>query len=277
MTPAMKECDLDKATPKPPRRGVSFLILMVVVAVSLTAAVFHRQNPLVQRAGAYAQQVATASAATYITLRSLNAVLSTAQSVEVGGALFVSGTAHPMKVLEPIDDTIERIASVVFALMIATGILSLSVGPLGAVGGGMIAIAGTIWMADLVLGKRDVTSALSRRLIWYGVFFLVALPLAFVLADLLSGFLTGQILAEHEAIVNDITASVGSATPGEDIGILQQADQYRELAGNIWGRADELIGSYIAILSVFIFRIFLLPALIVGGFLVLTRFFAHRD
>lgn len=266
---------MDKASPT--RRIGTFLILLVVVAASLAAAIWHRQNPLVERSAAYAQNIATASAATYITLRSLNAVLSTAQEVEVGGSLVVSGTAQPLKVLEPIDDTIERIASVVFALMIATGILSLSVGPLGAVGGGMIAIAGTIWMVDVVIGRRDVTAALSRRLIWYGLFFLLALPLSFVLADLLSGHLTGQVLADHQAIVKQITASVGATGPGEDTGFLQTADRYRELAGNIWDRADELIGSYIAILSVFIFRIFLLPALIVGGFLVLTRFFAHRD
>lgn len=266
---------MDKASPA--RRAATFFVLLILVVASIGAAIWHRQNPLVERSATYAQSIATASAATYITLRSLNAVLSTAQEIEIGGSLVVSGNAQPLKVLEPIDDTIERIASVVFALMIASGILSLSVGPLGAVGGGMIAIAGVIWMLDLLVGRRDVTAALSRRLIWYGLFFLLALPLSFVLADLLSDHLTGQVLTSHQAIVKDITASVGASGPQEDLSIWKQADQYRALASNIWDRADELIGSYIAILSVFIFRIFLLPALIVGGFLVLARFFAHRD
>jgi len=266
------------------KRAFSILTLLLIVAAAVAAAWFHRENPLVHRAAEYAEEISTASAATYVTLRTLNAVLSTAQEVEVSGsALIVSGTAQPLRILEPVDDTIERIASVVFALMIATGILSLSVGPLGAVGAGMIAVAGTLWIIDRILGPRDVTGALAQRLIWYGAFFLVALPLAFVLSDLLAEYLTGEVLTRHEAVIAEITASVGGAAPAGDGGwweslrdTVDAADRYQELAQNIWARADELIASYVSMLSVFIFRIFLLPALIVGAFFVLTRFFARR-
>lgn len=267
------------------RRKFPVYVLILLVAVALAAAIWHRHNPLATRAAAYAQDVATVSAATYVTLRTLNAVLSTAQEIEVSGsALVVSGAAQPLKLLEPVDDTIERIAGFVFALMIVTGVLAFSLGPLGAVGAGMIALAGSLWLVERAFGSRAVLAALSQRLIWYGLFFLVALPLAFALSALLSDVLTGDVLARHQAVVAEISAVAETApAPGENgwwggfRNSVGEIDRYREIAGNIWSRADELIGSYLSILAVFVFRVFLLPALIAGGLFVLIRFFAHQD
>ena len=62
----------------------------------------------------------------------------------------------------------------------ATGVLAVAMGPVGAVGAAMIAGASALWIVDRLLGARDVISVLSRRLVWYGGFFLLALPGAFV-------------------------------------------------------------------------------------------------
>ncbi|MFC3613909.1 hypothetical protein ACFORG_09085 [Lutimaribacter marinistellae] len=257
--------------------------LVLIAALGLAAVWFYRDNPLSNAARDYAGTVSTASAATYVGLRTLNAVLSTAQEIEVGGSLVVSGTAQPLKVLEPVDDTIERIAGVVFSLMVATGILAVAMGPVGAVGAGMIAGASLLWIADRLLGPRDVISDLSRRLVWYGAFFLLALPASFVISGELADILTGDVLTRHEAIIAEITASVGPPVPDQPggwwdgmRGALDEAGRYQALAQNLWDRADELIASYMALLAVFIFRIFLLPALLAGAFFVLARFFAHR-
>ncbi len=256
----------------------------MIAAFSLGAAVYYKDNPLANAAQRYASSIAAASAATYVGLRTLNAVLSTAQEIEVEGSVFIaSGSAQPLKMLEPVDDTIERIASVVFTLMLATGILAVAMGPVGAVGAGMIVVATLLWISDRLLGPRDVVSVLSRRLVWYGGFFLLALPLSFVLSAELADWLTGDVLTRHETIIAEITASVGAPVPDQSAGwwdslrgSLDEAGRYQELAQNIWTRADDLIGSYMALLSVFIFRIFLLPALLAGGFFVLARFFANR-
>ncbi|NDW48091.1 hypothetical protein [Ruegeria sp. PrR005] len=258
--------------------------LILIAALSLGAAFFYKQNPLANAAQRYATSVATASAATYVTLRTLNAVLSTAQEVEVSGsALVVSGTAQPLRMLEPVDDTVERIASVVFNLMLATGILAVAMGPVGAVGGGMIAAASLLWIMDRLLGPRDVVSVLSRRLAWYGGFFLLALPLAFVMSAWLADWLTADVLARHQAIIAEITASVGAPVPEQAGGwwdtmreTLGEAGRYQDLAQNLWTRADDLVGSYVALLAVFVFKIFVLPALLAGALFILTRFFAHR-
>jgi len=265
-------------------RRVPLIWLVLIAALSLGAAVLYETNPLTNAAERYASSVATASAATYVGLRTLNAVLSTAQEFEVeGSALIVSASAQPLKLLEPVDDTIERIADVVFLLMLTTGILAVAMGPMGAVGAGMIAVATLLWIADRLLGPRDVLSAFSKRLIWYGGFFLLALPLSFVLSAQLADWLTDAALVQHQEVIAEITASVGAPMPGQSSDwwdkmrdLQAQADRYQELAQNIWSRADELIGSYLGLLSVLVFRIFMLPALLLGGFFLLVRFFAHR-
>ncbi|MEY8829223.1 hypothetical protein AB9K34_12565 [Sedimentitalea sp. XS_ASV28] len=279
MTPKTR---VSAKTPEP--RRISLLWLVLIAVLALGAAVFHRHNPLSQQAQGYAATVSAASAATYVTLRMLNAALSTAQEVEVGASLGFSGTVQPGKMLEPVDDTIERIAGVVFALMLVTGVLAVAMGPVGAVGAAMIAGASALWIADRLLGPRDVISMLSRRLVWYGLFFLLALPGAFVLTDLLANRFTGDVMMRHQAIIAEITDTVEvDPALARDQGWwdrltegMSEVDRYRELASNIWSRADELIASYLALLSVYIFQIFVLPALLVGAFFILARFFASR-
>jgi hypothetical protein len=71
--------------------------------------------PLAKTAETYATEIASDSVKTYITLRALNAVLSFAQEVEVsGGVVMASGTIQPFKVLEPVDDAVERLSTAIF-------------------------------------------------------------------------------------------------------------------------------------------------------------------
>ncbi|MGR3466462.1 MAG: hypothetical protein ACU0CI_01170 [Shimia sp.] len=248
------------------------LMLVALIALSLAMALLWRANPLTDRAQAYAQEVAAAAAGTYITLRTLNAVLSTAQEVEVGGAFFVQGSAQPLKALEPIDDTIERIAGFVFLLMVATGILAVALGPVGSVGWAMVALACALALARPTGRLGD----LGARLGWYGAFLALAVPVAFVLTSLVAERLTRDTWAEHSAIVAEITAEVGGPMEEEGglRGALRDADRYRQLAGRIFAQADVLIASYVSLLAVFVFRVFLLPAAILGAFLILTRWMA---
>lgn len=273
---------LSAKTAEPHRISLVWLVLIAVLALGAT--VLHRHNPLSQRAQDYAATVSAASAATYVTLRTLNAALSTAQEIEVGASLGVSGTMQPGKMLEPVDDTIERIADVVFALMLVTGVLAVAMGPVGAVGAAMIAGASVLWIIDRLVGARDVISLLSRRLVWYGGFFLLALPGAFVLTDLLADLLTGDVMAQQQVIIAEITDTVEvDPALARDQGWwdrltegMSEVDRYRDLATNIWLRADDLIASYLTLLSIYIFQIFVLPALLVGAFFVSVRFFANR-
>ncbi len=256
------------------RRGWMRVLLIVAAGLLLVAALLP-QTPLSKSAAGYAGGVATASAGTYVTLRTLNAFLSTAQEIEVGGAFVVSGTAQPLKVLEPIDDTVERIAAVVFALMVVSGVLSVAMGPVGAVGLAMMAGALALW----AIAPRRV---LGRRLAAYGAFLGLALPLSFLLSGLLAEHMTADVWAENSAVIARITEGVQPPEAADDAGWwdrmqagLGGIERYQTLAANIFEQADEMIASYVAILAVFIFRIFLLPLLLAGGFFVVARWVAR--
>lgn len=257
------------------RRKWTGAALIAGAVLSLLMALFHTQNPVSAKAARYAETVSTASAATYVTLRTLNAFLSTAQEVELSGGFVVSGSAQPLKVLEPVDDTIERIADVVFALMVFSGVLAVAMGPVGAVGFAMMAGAFLLWW--LAPGR-----VLGRRLAAYGAFLGLALPLSFLLSSGIAERMTAEVWDRNSEIITRITSDLDPADAAADAGWwssmrsgLDEIDRYRTLAGNIFDQADALIGSYIAILAVFIFRIFLLPALLAGGFFVAARWIAQ--
>jgi hypothetical protein len=258
-----------------PSRGLSRLVAAVAAVLALVALLAHANNPLTGQARAYAEEIAVSSAATYVSLRTLNAFLSTAQEIEVGGSMVVSGTARPLKVLEPIDDTIERIASVVFAVMVATGVLAVALGPVSGTGWALVGVAALLRLA--VPGRLG---GLPRRLGLYGGFLGLALPLAFVLASLLAERMTAQVWSTHQAVISEVTASLGAEDlpPAGEASWWQSLqdrlggiERYQAVASALYSNADAVIESYIAILSVFIFRILVLPVLLVGAFWVAAR------
>ena len=65
---------------------------------------------------------------------------------------------QPLKALEPIDDTIERISDLVFSVMVVTGILAVAMGPVSATGSALIALAALAWVA----GRRGTQSGIRR-------------------------------------------------------------------------------------------------------------------
>ena len=264
--------------------GRTPILLALVAALAICAAVFSAQNPVTQSAQTYARTVATASAGVYLTLLSLNAFLSTAQEVEVGGSFVVQGSAQPFKLLEPVDDTIERIASLVFTLMVVTGVLSVALGPASALGYAMLAGAAVLGLV-VRHGGTGRTGMLARRLGWYGLFLGLALPGAFLLSSLIADHMTQDVLSQHQAVVAELTAGLDPhiETPG-GTGMVDWfrdtrdgLERYGVLAGNIYERADDLIASLVSITAVFMFKLLILPALIMGALFVVARFFAQLD
>ena len=254
------------------RRSRVLVACLALLAVLL--AVTHDRNPLTQAAQTHAESVATISAATYVSLRAINAFLSTAQEVEVGGSLVVSGTVQPLKGLEPIDDTVERIAGLIFALMAVSGVLAVAMGPVGGIGWALVALASVAWLAPRtqVPGMR----ALARRMTSYGLFLGLALPLSFVLADIFADAMTERTHARHEARVAELTAQIAPENVTADTSAWEDIERYRRLAGAVYSQADTLIASYLALLAVFVFRIFVFPLVLLGLFYIVARHFAQE-
>lgn len=250
-------------------------VVAMVALVALLAAFGYGKNPLTSYARDYAGKVSESSAITYLSLRTLNAFLSTAQEVEVGASFGARASGQPLKWLEPIDDTVELIAGVVFAVMLVTGVLSVALGPVSGTGWSLVALAAFLWC---VFPGR--LGRLPRRLAIYGGFLGLALPLAFVLASLLAERMTAQVWSKHQEIIEKATGAVGGSDQSisGDQGWLQNlrdgwnsVEKYQTVAAELSKNADAVIKSYIAILSVYIFRIFVLPALLVGAFWIAVR------
>ena len=257
-------------------RVLTALLLLVLAAASFWAAVHHRDLPQTERAAAYARDISITASATYVTLRTLNAFLSSAQELEVGVSFIGSGSAQPLKVLEPIDDTVERIAAVVFGVMLASGVLAVTMGPLGAVGFALLGFAAVLWAGAVAVGRVRPLGGAPRQLAVYGGFLGIGIPVAFLLSALIADRLTAETWAEHSRVIADITATVEDegidpADAGGVRGMMDRVEQYQTLASNLTSRADELIGSLISLLSVYIFKVLVLPVMLIGGLFVIAR------
>lgn len=249
------------------------ILAACLALLAALAALAYDRNPLTRAAQAHAETVAAISAATYVSLRAVNAFLSAAQEVEVGGSLVVSGSAQPLKVLEPIDDTIERIAGLIFLLMAVSGVLAVAMGPVGGIGWALVALAALC--ALVPRARLPGLRALARWMGAYGLFLGLALPLAFVLAAVFADAMTARSYARHEAAVAELTAGITPADVTAETSAWQDIDRYRRLAGTLYSRADALIAGYLGILAVFVFRIFVFPVVLLGLFFGIARHVAR--
>ncbi|MDF1857073.1 hypothetical protein [Pseudooceanicola sp.] len=252
------------------RLGTATLALCAA-ALCLALAFAPRLNPLVGSAEAFQRDVAVSSGAIYVSLRAINAALSFAQEVEVGGSLGVSGSVQPLKWLEPVDDTVERVSGLIFGVAVLTGVLSMSMAPAAALGFGLLALA--------LVGRCTCEAAPGG---WHGsrpglrhafgscgglgFALAIALPLAFVL-----GLWAGEALTHDtwqaafdtlERIGAQANALIGIDGAGrEDQSWLDSARAYRAAAGVFWDSADDLLDASLQLTGIFLLRMIVLPAL----------------
>jgi len=86
-----------------------------ILAVLLISLFFVKENVILHSATKYTTEIAKDSAAVYLSLRGINAALSFVEEIEVNASVVVaSGSVQPFKVLEPIDDAVERMSSAIF-------------------------------------------------------------------------------------------------------------------------------------------------------------------
>ncbi|MGR3323212.1 MAG: hypothetical protein ACU0DK_14920 [Pseudooceanicola sp.] len=256
------------------RRAGGFGLTLIAGVLCLLLAATPRLNPLVGEAEAFQRDVAVAAGATYISLRAINAALSFAQEVEVGGSAIVSGSIRPLKWLEPVDDTVERVSGLVFAVAVLTGVLSMSMGPAAAAGAVLLAIAflGRC-TCEVAPGGWAATSPRLRRAFGgcgaFGLALAVALPLAFVVGLWGGEWLTRDAWAAANATLDRIGGEanrlIGVPGEGDPAGGWREAldtiNAYRAAAGVFWDSADELLDASLKLTGIFLLRMIVLPAL----------------
>lgn len=143
-------------------------IACIVLAVGVVLATLGMTNnpPFIKGAKDYSQDIAQSSAVTYLSLRLINAAVSFAEEVEVGGSVIaVNGSAHPFKVLEPVDDAVERLSSAIFLVGTVSGIMTVVLPVLGSAAFVMIggALAG-LALLDLIRARFPGKEAIAALL-----------------------------------------------------------------------------------------------------------------
>ncbi|NIZ08186.1 hypothetical protein [Pseudooceanicola sp. HF7] len=239
-----------------------------------------RANPLVTTAEKYQQEIAVASGATYISLRAINAALSFAQDVEVGGSMGLSANVQPFKWLEPIDDTVERISAAIFAVAVLTGVLSMSLAPVASVGFVLLAVALlTRCGCDMAVGWQRTAPGLRRfggSCGMLGFAFAIGLPFAYALGVWGGDILTASAAAEANAVLDHIADNarllIGLDDGGlDERGWRESIEAYRNAAGDLWEQADEMLSASLTLVGIFVLRMVVLPMVLLLALVSITR------
>lgn len=272
------------------------LILPVLAALCLVLAL-NPAGPVNAPAERAARDAAEASIVVYVALRSINAALSLVQEIEVGGSFGLSANAQPMKILEPIDDTVERVAGVVFAVALFAGAVSLGIGPVASLGFLLLALGLIVQAVREPLiryGGRVATPTCraGSASIVTGAILALALPLSLALGNQFGEAVTAAKWQQAEAKLQEISGfsrslvgeGDGVSLPGADqskgaetgwsgwfSGARDKVEAASEATGYFMSEADELLGASLILVSVFLLRTLVLPLAFLAVAIALLR------
>lgn len=254
-----------------------------------------RINPLIAPAEASASQIAGATAGVYVSLRVINAALSVAQETEVGAAFGAQASVQPLRVLEPIDDTVERVADVVFAVAAGAALMRVGLAPVAALGLVVLVLVLVLGLlmqsVCLVAPKVAPMSSPARQAVRLGLALGVVLPVGFALGVSLGEQMTqpqwDAAVAQLDAVTGEAAILTGMSTQGlaEDLppemrdegfmgrllGAVDAVARYRDAAGLFLNEADTIFGATLTIIGIFALRMLVLPALLLWGAMTLLR------
>lgn len=259
-------------------------------------------NPLIGAAERSAEDIAASSIAVYISLRAINAALSTAQEIEVGASVIGQASVQPLKVLEPVDDTVERVAGAVFLVAAGAALFNVALAPVVSIG---LAVLGAGLLGRCLIGLQPGLAApmapLCSRGISFGLAAGLALPLVFSLgvqaADGATAAQMSRAIAELDSVAHKARILIGAGDelpeaapqPAEETGALawlngrasavgssisgvfEQSGRYLEAAQVFAGEADSILRASLALIGIFTLRMVVLPVLLLWGAMSLIR------
>lgn len=269
-------------------RGKRMLIAALGLLL-LVAAPFSAKNPVFDLSQQYSAKIAASAVTLYASLRLINSVLSVAMETEVsGGAVLVSGTVQPLKMLEPVDDTVERVADVVFVLALVAGVMTLALAPIGGLG---LALLGTALIGGAAMPGRvsPWLDGLIDRVRSTGLALGLAVPLGLIAGFAGGEWLTQNAVANANQVITGLTdtldadADAQTETPPTTLGALQETlfgkrdpsepatlsiaqstKRYLDIAGTVMTKADDLFVSFAQILAAYLFQMIVLPLVLIG-------------
>lgn len=245
-------------------------------------------NPLLPAAEKQAKNIALTTAAVYASLRVVDATLSFLQEVEVGGEIVVSGSLKPMKFLEPVDDTVERVSDWIFVIAAASALAVVGLQPVATLGAGILALGLLFCVARAWLASPP--HWITRSASWcarVGLAAAVILPLVFGAGVWAGEMLTEPAYKEARATLEEVKtmlAGVGRENESRSAGTLggwiydwAHGDEtvggwlyetihgdhgYMPSAEKIFAKADALFHATLTLIAIFVFRMLVLPILL---------------
>lgn len=165
------------------------LLLLVVAAVGVAAGLL--PNPLLTTSSAFNGEVATGMAAVYASLRVLKGVMMMAADANFSAGVAVVGfEGSPGQLVTPVIDTVERMANLVFALLVAAGLLAVLLPILGQWAAAFIASAAAILLLVGMMPRggrlAEGVGAGARAVLFAGLIGAVLIPGAYTLASLVA-------------------------------------------------------------------------------------------
>ncbi len=251
-------------------------------------------NPAVPIAEERASEIAAATASVYVSLRVINAALSAAQEIEVGGSIGVQASAQPFRVLEPVDDTVERVSHVIFAIAAGAALMLVGLGPVASLGLVLLGIGSLGLAAADVSGSSKIQRS-SLRAARLGLAFGLALPLVFAGGSWLGERMTqpqwDSAISQLDAVAGEARVLIGE---GDEVEIeveeeagglfswvgdgvsaagdaMDAVARYRDAVRLFMNEADVLFSSSLTIIGLFVLRMVVLPALLLWGLMALVR------
>ena len=186
---------------------------------------FLQIDPLTKTASNYSEEIAKNSAVTYVALRGINAALSFVEEVEVGVSTVVASTSvQPFKLLEPIDDAVERLSSTIFYVGVSAGIISVALSFLGKASLAIIGISIITFEALRFSGASghyisSLKSFLSNGLQTGST--VILLIISFAVSSLIIERVSIAKWSEYDALIQDTFRSL----PSQEIEAVLQENQ----------------------------------------------------
>lgn len=252
------------------------MLLCLAGAVALALA-FLQVNVTAEAGSRASREIAQSATLVYISLRAVNAALSVSQEVEVGASVGASASAQPLKVLEPVDDTIERVAGVIFLIASLSWILSVAFGPVSVLG---FAVAGVSLFALAACARLPGLARPARAGLVYGLVLALLLPLVYAGGVAMGRVATSGLQAEAstklDVVAGEARRLIGrgdDAPSSEETGwiagmmggfgeVRDQISRFTSAADYYWSNADVVLESAFVLIAVFVLRIVVMPLLL---------------
>ena len=154
----------------------------ILAVVGLVLAFY---NPLTHLAANYNLEITVGGTAIYASLRSLTSVMSIVRDADVQASIGVASLAtSPGQALQPVIVTLERMANLLFALVVLSGVLGFTLPIVASLGAIVLAVGASAKAVSTAMGHPlgGVGYRLARSAVTLGVLAAVCIPIAYAFA-----------------------------------------------------------------------------------------------